>query len=84
MQVATSGGNDKVSISVIGDKGVSIMSHEASGNAPIEFVVDSPKLWSPDSPNLYNLSIKLGVSIPIQSNTFGVFTDIYDSKRMMK
>ncbi|KAK8068987.1 glycoside hydrolase superfamily [Apiospora phragmitis] len=47
MQVATSGGNDKVSISIVGDEGVSIMSHEASGNTPIEFVVDSPKLWSP-------------------------------------
>ncbi|KAK7991617.1 Glycoside hydrolase- family 2- N-terminal [Apiospora saccharicola] len=60
MQVATSGGNDKVSISVIGKDGVSAMSHEGTCNSPIEFVVDSPKLWSPDSPNLYNLSIKLG------------------------
>ncbi|KAK6840492.1 CAZyme family GH2 [Apiospora arundinis] len=60
MQVATSGGNDKLSIEVIGAEGVSIKSHEASGNAPIEFVVDSPKLWSPAEPNLYNLSIKLG------------------------
>lgn len=62
MQVATSGGNDTLSISVVGEEGVSIKSHEASTNGLIEFVVDSPKLWSPDSPNLYNLSIKLGVS----------------------
>ncbi|KAK7931329.1 hypothetical protein PG985_002041 [Apiospora marii] len=60
MQVATSGGNDKVSVSVVGKEGVAIMSHEGTGNSPIEFVVDSPELWSPDSPNLYNLSIKLG------------------------
>ncbi|KAK7942645.1 Glycoside hydrolase family 2 immunoglobulin-like beta-sandwich [Apiospora aurea] len=60
MQVATSGGNDKLSISVVGNEGVSIMSHEASSNTPIEFLVESPKLWSPESPNLYNLSIKLG------------------------
>ncbi|KAK8044550.1 Glycoside hydrolase- superfamily [Apiospora rasikravindrae] len=36
MQVATSGGNDKLSISVVGNEGVSIMSHEASSNTPIE------------------------------------------------
>lgn len=84
MNVATSGGNDKVSISVIGKEGASIMSHEATCNGPIEFVVDSPKLWSPDSPNLYNLSIKLGVSTCIQSEAIEVFADIYDSKRRMK
>jgi beta-galactosidase/beta-glucuronidase len=41
-----------VTVSVIGEGGDVIASHDASSNTPFTFVVDSPKLWSPDSPTL--------------------------------
>jgi beta-galactosidase/beta-glucuronidase len=37
-------------------------------NQAHSFVVDSPELWSPDSPTLYNITIKLG-SDTVQSYT---------------
>lgn len=43
---------------------------EATGTSgsPFTFVVDSPKLWTPDSPTLYNITIKMG-SDTVQSYT---------------
>ncbi|KAJ4299411.1 hypothetical protein N0V90_004656 [Kalmusia sp. IMI 367209] len=37
-------------------------------NVPFDFAVDSPDLWSPDSPTLYNITVKLG-SDTVQSYT---------------
>ena len=36
--------------------------HTATGvsNAPFVFNVASPQLWTPETPNLYNITIKLG------------------------
>ncbi|PVH72689.1 glycoside hydrolase family 2 protein [Cadophora sp. DSE1049] len=34
--------------------------HSGSSDAPFQFTVDSPDLWSPDSPTLYNFTVKLG------------------------
>jgi beta-galactosidase/beta-glucuronidase len=36
--------------------------------APLTFTVDSPELWTPDSPTLYNITIKFG-SDTVQSYT---------------
>jgi beta-galactosidase/beta-glucuronidase len=36
--------------------------------APLTFNVDSPQLWTPDSPTLYNITIKFG-SDTVQSYT---------------
>lgn len=35
-------------------------SYTGSSDAPFQFTVDSPDLWSPDSPTLYNFTVKLG------------------------
>ncbi|KAK9774518.1 putative Beta-galactosidase [Seiridium cardinale] len=53
-------GSDSVSISVIDADGKEICSHQGPANQALSFVVDSPKLWSPDSPTLYNISVTVG------------------------
>lgn len=49
-----------VEISVLDDHGKLVGSGRGKSNSEFEFTVDSPKLWSPDSPVLYNLTVKLG------------------------
>lgn len=41
---------------------------KGSSNKQFDFKVDSPKLWAPDSPTLYNITVKLG-SDTVQSYT---------------
>jgi beta-galactosidase/beta-glucuronidase len=36
-----------------------VATHNGPTNKPFQFTVSSPKLWSPDSPNLYNVTVKL-------------------------
>jgi beta-galactosidase/beta-glucuronidase len=60
--VSTSG-NSSASVSItVFEKGSANVAATGSGNAnaPITFTVPSPKLWSPESPNLYDVAIKLG------------------------
>ncbi|KXG47047.1 Glycoside hydrolase, family 2, immunoglobulin-like beta-sandwich [Penicillium griseofulvum] len=40
--------------------GKTIATHKGPTNKQFQFKVSSPKLWSPDSPNLYNVTVKLG------------------------
>ncbi|KAJ5106511.1 hypothetical protein N7456_003186 [Penicillium angulare] len=61
MTVHTSSVNTTSSVRVAvhdGDK--VIATHRGPTNQPFQFKVDSPKLWSPDSPNLYNITVELG------------------------
>ena len=51
--------SDPVTISVL-DDGEVIASHKAKANQKFKFTVDKPKLWSPSSPTLYNLTVQLG------------------------
>jgi beta-galactosidase/beta-glucuronidase len=37
-----------------------LTSQSGTSDAPFQFTVYSPKLWSPDSPTLYNITVKLG------------------------
>lgn len=40
--------------------GKTVATHQGPTNKPFQFTVSSPKLWSPDSPTLYNVTVKLG------------------------
>jgi beta-galactosidase/beta-glucuronidase len=37
-----------------------LTSQSGTSDAPFQFTVASPKLWSPDSPTLYNITVKMG------------------------
>ncbi|KAJ5403379.1 hypothetical protein N7509_003250 [Penicillium cosmopolitanum] len=42
------------------DNGKVLKTHSGPSNRPFQFNVESPELWSPDSPKLYNVTVKLG------------------------
>ncbi|KAI0155404.1 glycoside hydrolase family 2 protein [Hypoxylon sp. FL1284] len=56
--------NDGTSASVVmslsSSQGVRVASTNGVANEPFDFQVDSPDLWSPDSPTLYNLTVSVG------------------------
>ena len=37
-----------------------IASRHGTSDYPFQFTVDSPRLWSPDSPTLYDITVKMG------------------------
>ncbi|EJT82426.1 hydrolase [Gaeumannomyces tritici R3-111a-1] len=52
--------NASVSVSVTESGGAEVGSHSAVADQSFSFNVDSPRLWWPDTPNLYNITVKLG------------------------
>lgn len=57
----TSGANTTRNVQVIvHDNGDVVATHRGPTNQPFQFKVDSPKLWSPNSPKLYNVTVTLG------------------------
>jgi beta-galactosidase/beta-glucuronidase len=40
--------------------GSELTSHSGSSNTALTFQAESPELWSPDSPKLYNVTVTLG------------------------
>ncbi|KAI0427666.1 family 2 glycosyl hydrolase [Xylaria sp. FL1042] len=51
---------DTVRITVIDDNGKHVATARGKANEAFSFKVPSPKLWSPDSPNLYDLTVTMG------------------------
>ncbi|KAI1812628.1 glycoside hydrolase family 2 protein [Poronia punctata] len=51
---------DDVHVTVTDKKGAPVGSGRGKANQPFDFAVHSPKLWSPDSPNLYDLTVTVG------------------------
>lgn len=49
-----------VTVEVVGPGGETVATHEAQSNTPFSFNVDSPQLWSPSSPTLYNVTVTMG------------------------
>jgi beta-galactosidase/beta-glucuronidase len=39
------------------------MTYNGTSDVPFQFTVPLPKLWSPNSPNLYNLTVKMGMDV---------------------
>ncbi|KAI1372596.1 glycoside hydrolase family 2 protein [Hypoxylon crocopeplum] len=58
--VGTSKGSDPVTVSVLDSRGREVGSGKGFANKPFDFLVRSPRLWSPDSPTLYNITVKVG------------------------
>jgi beta-galactosidase/beta-glucuronidase len=56
---STEGTSAQAEVTVHKD-GKTVATHTGPTNKPFQFTVSSPKLWSPDSPNLYNVTVKLG------------------------
>lgn len=42
------------------ESGDILTSHNGTTDTQFDFAVDSPKLWSPDTPNLYNVTVRMG------------------------
>lgn len=47
-------------ISVYGPDGGVVAEHQGTSGSAFDFSVDSPELWTPDSPTLYNFTVTLG------------------------
>ncbi|KAJ5678858.1 hypothetical protein N7462_007102 [Penicillium macrosclerotiorum] len=61
MTVHTSALNTTSNVRVtVHDNGNIVATSRGPSNQPFQFKVDSPKLWSPDSPNLYSVTVELG------------------------
>ncbi|KAH1319860.1 hypothetical protein KXW65_001386 [Aspergillus fumigatus] len=59
--VSASGKSMPVDITVFdGSSDKKVAFHKGTSDQPFSFKVESPKLWSPDSPTLYNISVKMG------------------------
>lgn len=63
-----------VEISVIADTDGNMVSvHQLASDQPFKFNVPSPKLWSPDSPTLYTITVSMGSD---QVNSYTGFRSI--------
>ena len=57
-----------VSVKIYDESGNTLATGTGSAGSAFQFKVDNPKLWSPASPTLYNLTVTLG------DDTVGAYT----------
>lgn len=57
-----------MSVKLYDQSGNTVATGSGSADSAFQFKVDNPKLWSPDSPTLYN------VSITLSDDTVGAYT----------
>ena len=57
---SSGGSSNDVKVEVWGEDGSVMATGNGQANSPITFNVDSPKLWSPESPTLYNITVTMG------------------------
>lgn len=59
--VHTSNSNVTNNVKVtVHENGNVVATHSGPSNQPFQFNVDSPKLWHPNSPNLYDVTVQMG------------------------
>ncbi|KAF4979185.1 hypothetical protein FZEAL_4558 [Fusarium zealandicum] len=66
---SSSGANASADISILGKDGKKIGSHSGSVGEEFTLTVDSPELWWPESPSLYNLTVTLNGGDEVHSYT---------------
>lgn len=82
VEFTTTGGTEAVFTVETLDGEVVAEASSAVSDAKVSIEVPSPELWSPDSPNLYNLRAKLmndGVQMDEQVERFGIRTIAFDA-----
>lgn len=57
-------------IKILNDDGSTLASHTGSSNTALTFNAGDCKLWSPDSPTLYNVSVTLGNDVVTSYTAF--------------
>lgn len=58
-----------VEITVLGDDGAELATGSGTADEEFTFTVENPKLWWPETPNLYDIKVQLGESDSIDSYT---------------
>ncbi|KAK0656190.1 family 2 glycoside hydrolase [Cercophora newfieldiana] len=54
------GSHYPVNFSILDESGTPLATYSALSDQPFKFTVPSPRLWSPDSPSLYDISVSMG------------------------
>ena len=57
---SSDGSTPNVKVEVWGEDGSVMATGNGQANSPVIFTVDNPKLWSPESPSLYNVTVTMG------------------------
>jgi beta-galactosidase/beta-glucuronidase len=67
--------SESVSVKLYDESGKPIATATGSAGSAFQFKLDNPKLWSPASPTLYNLTVTLG------EDTVGAYTGFRTIKK---